>query len=188
MRAAAATRARVAHVRTCSFKTRHCICKMSPCEFILIWACSQGRSQACVELPQTGKFAVMIHCSAQGASSVCVLRLGDNPDSSAWEDVSVKLRPLSGDSRSTEAVDRAPFLDWLARRVDVLRRVQILTWKAPPGRGVRCNTSSSRATHSAMQSHIRLSLMSVELLARAHLRAEHRSMSVCTLRQSLIGS
>ena len=65
------------------------------------------------------------------------------PDSSAWEDINVTLRPLSGDSRSTEAVDRAPFLDWLEVRVDVLRRVQILTCyrKASPGRGVRCTTS-----------------------------------------------
>lgn len=73
------------------------------------------------------------------------------PDSSAWEDINVKLRPLSGNSRITEAVDRTPFLDWLERRVDVLRRVQILTWQPSQGRGVRRLFMMPLASCSALE-------------------------------------
>ncbi len=86
------------------------------------------------------------------------------PDSSAWEDLSVELRPflpLYDDYWGTEdapvpvwdheeAVDRTPFLEWLKRRVDVLRRVQILTLNPYPGQGVRCHSTMRRASCAAV--------------------------------------
>ncbi len=71
------------------------------------------------------------------------------PDSTAWETVNVTLRPkVQGFGRSA-AVDGTPFLEWLARRIGVLRRVQILTRNHLEG--VRCLSTSSHGLSSALR-------------------------------------
>ena len=70
------------------------------------------------------------------------------PDSSAWETVDVTLRSILQASERSAVVDRTPFLDWLARRVGMLRRVQILARYHLEG--VRCLSTNTHSGPSAL--------------------------------------